>query len=213
MNKLAVDRPGVNLPSRRIIGLTGGIATGKSTASDYLASQHGLPVLDADVYARQAVDKGGEILEAIVYRYGPAILLSDGHLNRQKLGGVIFQDGAEKRWLEQQIHPFVRAQFTESTAAFPLNQTLVHSVPLLFEADLTHLVTEIWVVYCNPNQQRQRLMVRNQLSEAAAIARISAQMDLEQKCEKADHVIDNTTRPESMFAQIDSLINRGISAM
>ncbi len=202
-----MDQPVVNHPDRRIIGLTGGIATGKSTASEYLASRHGLPVLDADVYARQAVEKGSEILDAIARRYSSDILLPSGQLDRQKLGDIIFQDQGEKDWLEQQIHPFVRAQFAKTTAASPLNQTLVYSIPLLFEANLTHLVTEIWVVYCKPEQQKQRLMSRSHLSEDAAVARINSQLDLEQKCRKADYVIDNVSTPGKMFAKIDGLID------
>ena len=193
------------MTTRRIIGLTGGIATGKSTVSNYLASQYGLPILDADVYARQAVEKGSEILDAIAHRYGPDILLPDGTLNRKHLGNIIFQNAAEKQWIESQIHPFVREQFTEATNAFSPSQMLVYSIPLLFEANLTHLVSEIWVVYCQPAQQKQRLMQRNQLSEAAASARINAQMDLEQKCKKADRVLDNVTTRENLFAQIDQI--------
>ena len=166
--------------TRRIIGLTGGIATGKSTVSDYLATEYGLPVLDADVYARQAVEKGSEILSAIAHRYGSSILLPNGTLNRSSLGKIIFNDPAEKTWLEQQIHPFVRAQFSKETEAFPPTQTLVYAIPLLFESNLTHLVTEIWVVFCTPQQQKQRLIARNQLSETDAQSRINSQMDIQE---------------------------------
>ncbi len=196
------------MTTRRIIGLTGGIATGKSTVSDYLASQYKLPILDADVYARQAVAKGSEILDAIARRYGTDILLPHGTLNRKQLGDIIFQNAAEKRWVESQIHPFVREQFAEVTSTFSSSQTLVYSIPLLFEANLTHLVSEIWVVYCRPVQQKQRLMQRNQLSEAAASDRINAQMNVEQKCKKADYVLDNATTREDLFAQIDRIFAR-----
>jgi dephospho-CoA kinase len=192
---------------RRLIGLTGGIATGKSTVSDYLSSHYHLPVLDADIYARQAVDKGGEILRQVGDRYGSTILLADGSLNRAALGQIIFNNAAEKQWLEQQIHPFVRAKFKEITATFPLSQTLVYSIPLLFEANLTHLVTEIWVVTCSPSQQKARLMARNQLTASEAQARIDAQMSLEQKCEQADHVLDNTGSLEQLLAQVDDLLS------
>jgi dephospho-CoA kinase len=193
---------------RRLIGLTGGIATGKSTVSDYLASHHHLLVLDADIYARQAVAKGGEILAEIGDRYGSTILSADGSLNRAALGQIIFHNAAEKEWLEQQIHPFVRAKFKEVTAAFPPSQTLVYSIPLLFEANLTHLVSEIWVVTCSPSQQKDRLMARNQLTASEAQARIDAQMSLQQKCELADHVLDNTGSLEQLLAQIDTLLKR-----
>lgn len=192
---------------RRIIGLTGGIATGKSTVSKYLATQHHLPVLDADVYARQAVEKGGEILDAIAHRYGPKILHADGTLNRPTLGKIIFNNPAEKRWIEQQIHPYVRTQFSKTTETFPLIQTLIYSIPLLFEANLTHLVSEIWVVYCTHTQQKERLIARNDLSESAAQSRIDAQMPLSEKCTKANHILDNTTTQENLFRQIDTLLS------
>lgn len=191
---------------RRIIGLTGGIATGKTTVSNYLAGQHGLPVLDADVYARQAVAKGSEILAVIGDRYGPTILLPDGTLNRPNLGKIIFTNKAEKEWLEQQIHPFVRQKFAEAIAAFPVTQTLVYAIPLLFEANLTHMVNEIWVVTCTPAQQKERLMTRSQLSAADAQARIDAQMNLSQKCKLADQVLDNSATQSSLFSQVDSLL-------
>lgn len=189
--------------TRRIIGLTGGIATGKSTVSDYLAEQHGLPVLDADVYSRQAVTKGGKILDAIAHRYGPTILLPDQTLNRPALGKIIFNNPTEKTWIEQQIHPFVRAKFKQETDAYPTHQTLIYSIPLLFEANLTHLVTEIWVVFCTAKQQKQRLMQRNQLSEQAAQTRIEAQMNLEEKCKCADYLFDNSKTKQNLFDQVD----------
>lgn len=199
--------------NRRIIGLTGGIATGKSTASDYLATRYALPVLDADVFAREAVEKGSEILAAIAQRYGPKILLADGTLNRKALGDIIFTHPAEKTWLESQIHPYVRQQFAKATVATPPNQTLIYAIPLLFEADLTHLVTEIWVVACTPDQQRERLMQRSNLTQAQAQSRISAQMPLSQKCEQADYVLDNSEQKESLFQQIDQLLGQPAAGM
>ncbi len=191
---------------RRIIGLTGGIASGKSTVSNYLANHYGLPVLDADVYARQAVALGSEILGAIGDRYGAEILLPDGNLNRIRLGQIIFHNTAEKAWLEQQIHPFVRTQFQETTETFPLTQPLVYAIPLLFEANLTHLVSEIWVVFCDPLQQKERLMRRSQLSANDAQARIDAQSSLAEKCKQADYVLDNSASKEQTFAQIDKMM-------
>ena len=190
--------------SRRIIGLTGGIATGKSTVSDYLARQ-GWPVLDADVFSREAVAKGSDILQAIGDRYGPDSLLVDGNLNRAYLAKIIFSNPAEKQWLEQQIHPYVRARFDVETKALPATQTLVYSIPLLFEADLTHLVTEIWVVTCSPAQQLERLMKRSQLTRGEAQARIDAQMNLNEKCKRADVVIDNSSSKKALFFQLHQL--------
>ena len=203
----AIDMPDLTRNNRKIIGLTGGIASGKSTVSDYLTSRHGLPVLDADVYSREAVQKGGEILGAIAHRYGPEILNPDGTLDRPKLGTIIFNNNAEKQWIEQHIHPFVRSRFTTNSATFPPTQPLVYAIPLLFEANLTHLVTEIWVVYCTPQQQQTRLMARNQLSASGAQIRIEAQMPLKEKCGLADCTLDNTHGKEMLFEQIDRLLS------
>jgi dephospho-CoA kinase len=201
----------VATPKRRIIGLTGGIATGKSTVSDYLASRYGLPVLDADVYAREAVAKGSVGLGAIAHRYGPDILLPDGTLNRPRLGQIIFNDSAEKKWLEQQTHPFIRARFKEVSDTFLPNQTLVYSIPLLFESNLTHLVTEIWVVTCEATQQKQRLIARNHLSLEDAQSRIDAQIPLKEKCEQADYVLDNSANKDNLYSQIDNFLKCKIS--
>ncbi|PSN16513.1 dephospho-CoA kinase [filamentous cyanobacterium CCP5] len=189
----------------RIIGLTGGIATGKSTAADYLGQHHGLPVLDADIYAREAVGMESPILAAIADRYGNQILLPDGSLNRAALGEIIFNDPAEKGWLEQQIHPYVRQRFAEAMAELdaPL---VVHAIPLLFEADLTDQVGEIWVVICSADQQLQRLMARNQLSQAQAQARIASQMSLEEKAARADRVLDNSGDRLHLYRQIDAAL-------
>lgn len=100
----------VQLP--RIIGLTGGIGSGKTTVSHYLATTYQLPVLDADTYARVTVQLGSPVLKAIAERYGSDILLPDGTLNRQQLGQIVFSSPDERRWLEQQIHPYVRDRLT-----------------------------------------------------------------------------------------------------
>ena len=148
---------------QRIIGLTGGIATGKSTVSDYLAQRHQIPVLDADLYARRAVEPGSAALEAIVARYGADLIHDDGNLNRGRLGEIVFHDPAEKTWLEQQIHPVVRRCFGAAMAELSQAPVVVQVIPLLFEANLTDQVSEIWVVTCALADQRQRLMQRNGL--------------------------------------------------
>lgn len=193
---------------QRIIGLTGGIATGKSTVSGYLHQRYGLPVLDADDYARQAVAVGSPILGAIAQRYGPALLLPDHSLDRAKLGEIVFADAAEKRWLEQQIHPFVRQRFAQVMAALGPVPTVVHAIPLLFEANLTDQVSEIWVVTCSLAQQQQRLMARNPLTAEQARARIASQMPLAEKAARADVVLDNSTSVAALFSQIDQALKQ-----
>lgn len=189
-------------PCRRLIGLTGGIGTGKSTVSHYLATKYHLPILDADIYAREAVQKDSPILNAIAQRYNSNILLPDGTLNRQKLGQIIFDHLDERRWLEQQIHPYVRDRFIEEINQLS-HQTAVLVIPLLFEAKMNSLVTEIWVVCCSRQQQLQRLMQRDFLTLEQAQARINSQMPLEEKCDRADIILDNSATQAALLQQVD----------
>jgi dephospho-CoA kinase len=197
--------------SQRIIGVTGGIATGKTTVSDYLHQTYGLPVLDADVYAREAVQ--GEILDRIIERYGAGILddsqienpSQNRSLNRRKLGEIVFRDPPERKWLEGLIHPYVRDRFKTFAQQYQPN-TLVMVIPLLFEAKLQALVTEIWVVACDPDLELARLMQRNQLSEREAKQRIQSQMPLSEKILLADVVLDNNQTAAELFEQVDAAL-------
>ncbi|MGL5075641.1 MAG: dephospho-CoA kinase, partial [Waterburya sp.] len=157
--------------TNRLIGLTGGIATGKTTVSNYLAAQYHLPVLDADVYAREAVAEDSPILQTVFQRYGDKVKLADASLDRSALGEIVFNDPQEKQWLESQIHPYVRDRFAQELSKIN-NNTIILSIPLLFEAQLTNLVTEIWVVSCDRSLQISRLQQRNSLTVKQAQARI-----------------------------------------
>jgi dephospho-CoA kinase len=203
----------IKIEGVRPIGLTGGIATGKTTVSNYLANVYQLPILDADIYAREAVIADSPILARIVERFGDRVLLADGSLNRRELGSIVFNDPGELRWLEAQIHPLVRDRFLQEISTYisrksqdmrPL--TVVLAVPLLFEANMTDLVTEIWVVYCPLGQQLERLVKRDRMSLNQAQARINSQMSLVEKCEKADVILDNSTTLESLLRQVDLVI-------
>lgn len=197
--------------TKRIIGLTGGIATGKTTVANYLASTYSLPIFDADIYARDAVSVGSPILSTIAQRYGEQILLADGSLNRQKLGEIIFQQPDERNWIEGLIHPYVGKRFQEAIAQSSA-PTLVLVIPLLFEAQMTDLVTEIWVVSCSESQQLQRLIQRNHLSKEQAQARINSQLPLSKKASLADVVLDNSSTLELLLKQVDTaLIIRSIN--
>lgn len=191
----------------RKIGLTGGICTGKTTVSNYLAAAYKLPILDADIYAREAVRSGSPILNEIVQRYGESILLPDNTLNRPKLGEIVFNNNSERRWLEEQIHPYVRDRFFSTIDRLPPDATVVLAIPLLFEANLTDLVTEIWVVFVEEQQQLERLMQRNNLTLEQAKARINSQMPLSEKCQKADVVLDNSSTLEHLYKQVDAALS------
>jgi dephospho-CoA kinase len=193
---------------QRIIGLTGGIGMGKTTVSDYLARVHNLPVLDADLYAREAVAPGSPILKEITERYGSGILLPDGTLNRHRLGDIIFNSLSERLWLEQQIHPYVRDRLIHDLQTLPLRDaqrcpTIVLVIPLLFEARMTDLVTEIWVVQCPATQQLERLVQRDRLSLEQAKTRMNSQLAIQKKVAHADVLLDNSSTLEYLLQQVD----------
>ena len=192
---------------KRVIGLTGGIATGKTTVADYLADAYNLPILDADIYAREAVAANSPLLQQITKRYGEKILLGDGSLNREQLGEIIFNDQQELLWVDNLIHPYVGDRIFAGIKETSV-ETLIAVVPLLFEAKMTDLVTEIWVVTCSPKQQLNRLIERNQLTPEQAQARISSQMALAEKAKKADIVLNNNSGVEELLQQVDVAIFR-----
>jgi len=202
------DRLSIPATPPRIIGLTGGIATGKTTVANYLADVYHLPILDADIYAREAVQPESAIFHRIVKRYGTRIVLPDGTLNRPELGKIIFSNGEERGWLEAQIHPFVRDRLI-SVSQMEMAKSadkIVMVVPLLFEAQMTDLVTEIWVVNCPLERQIQRFMLRDRFTNEQAMDRINSQMPLSEKCDRADIVLDNSSTLEFLLLQIDSAI-------
>lgn len=186
---------------------------GKTAVSNYLASHHHLPVLDADVYARDAVAPGTSVLAEIADRYGSGVLLPDGHLNRSRLGEIVFNSLAERVWIEQCIHPYVRDRLVKESQISPFNDAtncpiLVMVIPLLFEARMTDLVTEIWVVVCDEELQIKRLMQRDHLNREQAIARINSQMEINRKVGRADVVLDNSTTLEDLFSQVDHALGK-----
>jgi dephospho-CoA kinase len=192
---------------KRLIGLTGGIATGKSTVSNYLSSKYSVPILDADLYAKEAVTQNSLLLLAIFEHFGDYLKLKDGSLDRSALGDLIFSNSDAKQWLENLIHPYVRDRYTRELATIENTQqnTLVLSIPLLFEANLTHLVTEIWVVSCPEEIQLSRLQKRNSLTLEQAKNRINSQFPLKEKMAQADFVLDNSSTLEYLYQQCDEI--------
>lgn len=199
---------------KRVIGLTGGIGMGKTTISDYLGSVHQLPVLDADLYAREAVEPGSTVLIEITERYGSGVLLSNGHLDRKRLGEIIFDSLAERLWLEQRVHPYVRDRLEKNLQALLTqhHSTVVLVIPLLFEARMTDLVNEIWVVQSPEAKQVEHLMQRDRLTLEQVQSRISSQMPIEQKVSRADIVIENSADLEFLFHQVDLALAQSVSS-
>ncbi len=190
--------------SKTIVGITGGIASGKSTVANYLSQTKGVSILDADLLARVAVDPGTPGLAAIQARFGPDVLLESGELNRGSLAEIIFNNPEARHWLENLIHPVVRKQLIVQADQFLKQESrIVMVIPLLFEAQMTDLVDQVWVVTVSEAVQCQRLMGRNHLTVAQAQARIRSQMPLAEKVQLADVVLDNNGPLAELVPQID----------
>lgn len=184
-----------------LIGLTGGIATGKSTVASIL-SQQGIPVLDADQLARTAVEPGSLALAAIRERFGAGVFHEDGSLHRRALGSLVFGDPGAKAWLEELIHPVVQERMRAGIQAWQGIPVGCLMIPLLFEAGLTSWVDSIWVVACSQERQRQRLAMRDDLTLDEINARLAAQWPLARKIPLAHGVIDNDGDPDALKPQV-----------
>lgn len=185
----------------RIVGLTGGIASGKSTVSTEWRKSPSVIVIDADAVARNAVKPGSPALWLIRRRFGRGVIHADGTLNRAALGRIIFSDAAERRALNRRMHPFIIAEMLARlfVAAFvKWKPIIVLDTPLLFESrTLIPFCSRIVVVSCTEEQQLKRMLLRDgkakALSEEDALARLRSQMPLREKVEKAHVVIDNSS--------------------
>lgn len=172
------------------VGLTGGIASGKSTVADGLAAR-GAAIIDADVLAREVVEPGTPGLAAVVQRFGLDLLTAEGHLDRPRLGSLVFADDDARRDLERIIHPAVRARAAELERQADPAAVVVHVIPLLVETGQQHDFDVVVVVDLDPATQRDRLVARSRLSVEQAAARLAAQADRDQRLTAADLVIDN----------------------
>ena len=193
----------------KVIGITGGIASGKSTASN-MVREMGFTVIDADYASRVVVEPGQKAYGEIIDQFGESILHEDGTLNREKLGAIIFTDEEKRKQLNRIVHPAVRTYMNEEReAAFERGEKIVFlDIPLLFESKLTHMVDKTVLIYVDQDVQLQRLMARNNLTEEQAKARINSQMPLSEKKALADEVIDNNMDIERTRSQLVSVLDK-----
>ncbi|MCX5932189.1 MAG: dephospho-CoA kinase [Cyanobacteria bacterium] len=197
---------------QRRIGLTGGIATGKSSVGRLFAERHGLPVLDADRYAREALAAGSAGEQAVLERYGIRVRHAAGGLDRAALGRIVFAEVTERAWLEALIHPLVRARFDADLARLVSAPVVVLMIPLLFEAGLEGLCSEVWLVDCDAQQQRERLRRRDGFEAAEAEARLAAQWPMAEKRARSDVLIDNRGSEEALADQVEQALRSAPSA-
>ncbi len=175
----------------KVIGLTGGIASGKSTVSELL-SVFGFKVVDADKAAREAVKKGSKGLAQVREVFGDEAIDENGEMNRRYMGDLVFNHPEKRLELNAIIHPIVRDIMEEEKQEYlKEGYNVIMDIPLLFENELENTVDEVWVVYTSESIQMDRLMQRNNLSLEDAKARVYSQISIDKKSRMADHVIDN----------------------
>ncbi|MEH6888663.1 dephospho-CoA kinase [Bacillus sp. JJ864] len=190
-----------------VIGLTGGIASGKSTVSKMFQGFH-IPVIDADIIAREVVEPGKEAYNEIVKAFGKEVLEENGELNRPNLGSIVFHNEEKRLLLNGIVHPAVRKEMNAQKDRYIREnaQAVVLDIPLLFESKLTSLVDRILLVYVDNETQMTRLKERNNFTEEEAKARIASQMPLQEKIALADKVINNNGTIEETKAQLSSIL-------
>lgn len=190
-----------------VIGLTGSIATGKSTVAQ-MFEQLDIPVIDADKVAREVVEPNEAALKEIESVFGADLILEDGRLDRKKLGSIVFQDDQKRKQLNNIMHPAIRKRMNEKQEELIRRGVacLVQDIPLLFENKLQSHVDKVLVVYIDEEEQLKRLMKRDQSSEEEAINRMKAQLSIEEKKRLADAYIDNHGSKEASFAQLKKIL-------
>lgn len=194
----------------KIIGLTGGIASGKSTVADIIVKS-GYTVVDCDKIAWQLAEPEGEIWQVYRNRYGDGVLNEDSTLNRQAVADIVFKDKDELAIINSLVHPLIKKQMlAEVEQASARGESIVFlDVPLLFEAGFDKMADEKWLVYVPFSVQKERLMARNGYSEAEALRRIGCQMSLEEKRQLSDVVINNDGDIDQLRHQVLEKIKNG----
>jgi dephospho-CoA kinase len=189
------------------VGLTGGVASGKSTVSAMLA-ERGAVVVDADLLAREVVAPGTDGLAEVVEAFGEQVLGPDGSLDRPALGAVVFADETKRRALEAIIHPRVRARATEIEAAAPAGAVVVHDIPLLTETGQAPSFDAVVVVDVPVETQVERMVSLRGMSPDDARSRVAAQASREERLAVATYVVDNTGTLEELRATVDEVYDR-----
>ena len=206
-NKLCLRWQG----KQRRIGITGGIASGKTIIGNFLFQAKQWPILDADLYAHEALSAESPTSKKILLRYGSKIIQkskkNDQIINRKALAKIVFQNSIEKKWLEEIIHPFVNQRIQEELKKLKSNSVIILIIPLLFEKNYTKICSEICYVDCTRAMQLKRLQSRDKLSSEEANQRIDALWENSLKKQFADHIITNSKNDETWKVQLKKLYN------
>ena len=189
----------------KIIGITGGIASGKSTVTEFLR-QKGFQVVDADAVVHQLQKPGGRLYQVLVEHFGEKILLENGELNRPLLASLIFSNPEEQEWSKRTQGEIIREELAALRNQFAQTEALFFmDIPLLFEQNYASWFDETWLVYVNRDVQLERLMKRDQISKEAAESRLNSQWPIERKISLASHSLDNNGNQEQLIAQVVQL--------
>ncbi len=196
------------MKSTLVVGLTGGVGSGKSTVAE-IVRKRGLPVVDADLLAREVVRPEGEAYGPVLAEFGRGILNRDGSIDRARLASLVFGDAERRQRLERLIHPHVvRRMVGEIERARERDDpAIILDVPLLFEAGLEQLCDRIWVVWAREDQRMRRLAARDGMEPDDVRRRMGAQMSLEEKMTRADVIIDNSGSFEETRRRVDHLLD------
>jgi len=190
----------------KIIGITGGIASGKSTVTEFLR-QKGFQVVDADAVVHQLQKPGGRLYQVLVKHFGEKILLENGELNRPLLASLIFSNPEEQEWSKRTQGEIIREELAALRNQFAQTEALFFmDIPLLFEQVYASWFDETWLVYVNRDVQLERLMKRDQISKEAAESRLNSQWPLERKISLSSHSLDNNGNQEQLIAQVVQLL-------
>ena len=193
----------------KIIGITGGIASGKSTVTNFLR-QKGFQVVDADALVHQLQKPGGRLFKALVQHFGQEIILENGELNRPLLASLIFSNTEEQEWSKQIQGEIIREELASLRDKLAQTESIFFmDIPLLFEQTYSAWFDETWLVYVDRDVQVERLMKRDQLSQNEAESRLAAQWPLEKKKDLASHVLDNNGNQDQLLTQVRILLEGG----
>ena len=193
----------------KIIGITGGIASGKSTVTNFLRKK-GFEVVDADAVVHQLQKPGGRLFQILVEHFGEKILLEDGELNRPILASLIFNNSDEREWSKQTQGQIIREELMVLRDKLAQTEDLFFmDIPLLFEQDYASWFDETWLVYVRRDTQLDRLMNRDQLSKESAETRLASQWPLEEKKKFATYILDNNGSREQLLSQVVTLLEGG----
>ena len=193
----------------KIIGITGGIASGKSTVTNFLR-QKGFEVIDADAVVHQLQNPGGRLYQMLVAHFGAKILLENGELNRPLLASFIFSNSEEREWSKETQGKIIREELGSLRDKFAQTEDIFFmDIPLLFEQDYASWFDETWLVYVSRDTQLDRLMNRDQLSKESAETRLASQWPLEEKKKFATYILDNNGSREQLLSQVVTLLEGG----